>query len=840
MKPLKFPELPILEALPALREALLRQSSAVLQAAPGAGKSTVVPLALLDEPWVCGRRLIVLEPRRLAARAVAERMASTLGEPVGQTVGYRMRLDTRVGARTRIEVVTEGVLTRMLQADAGLEGVAAILFDEFHERSLQADTALAFTLDARKTLDLDLRVLVMSATLDETAVATLLDDAPIIRCPGRVYPVAIRHVGQGLPALPSVADPIERRVAAVVRTVFHEQPEGDVLVFLPGAGEIRRVAALLDPTWNVLPLYGELSGAEQDAALSPDPRGRRRIILSTNIAETSLTIPGVRVVIDSGLVRRSIFDPVTGMSRLETRRISRASAEQRAGRAGRLAAGVCYRLWSEGAERSLAAQTPAEILEADLAPLALELAEWGVVDAATLRWLDPPTPAMLAAARALLASLAALDSTGKITGEGRAMAEWAVHPRLARVLREASRCGLQETGASIAALLAERDLLRRRRDDVDFLGRLEILQHDAPISTDVDRGALQRAKRLQQQFLRRMPRPSDFRGKEWTLDAAGLIACAYPDRVGARRGETGRRFLLANGRGAEFVHDDRLARSEWIVAIDLDDSDRDARIQLAIAITLPMLRAALAPAITRSREVFWSDEAQAVIGREVERLGALVLEERALQPVPKDAALKALLQGLERLGIDALPWDEASRNLCARVEFARKRRMAGSVDWPAFDAESLLKDLSQWLAPWLEGVTRRSHLAKLPILEALQYRLGHARAAQLDRLLPTHLELPTGSRVKIDYQDDLAPVASMRMQEVFGLAATPRVADGTIPITFKLLSPAHRPLQVTADLASFWRNAYVEVRKDMRGRYPRHYWPEDPLQAEPQRGIRRR
>jgi len=840
MKTPVFPQLPILEALPALREALLGHSSVVLQAAPGAGKSTVVPLALLDEPWRGDRRLIMLEPRRLAARAVAERMASTLGEPVGQTVGYRMRLDTKVSARTRIEVVTEGVLTRMLQADAALAGVAAILFDEFHERSLQADTALAFTLDARAALELDLRVLVMSATLDEVAIAALLDHAPIIRCPGRMFPVASRYLGQGLPALPSVTDPLERRIAAAIRMACDEHAEGDVLVFLPGAAEIRRVAATLEPHWNVMPLYGELSGAEQDAALSADPHGRRRIILATNIAETSLTIPGVRVVVDSGLVRRSIFDPVTGMSRLETRRISRASAEQRAGRAGRVAPGVCYRLWGEGAERSLAAQTPAEILEADLAPLALELAQWGVSDAAKLRWLDAPTSAMLAAARSLLTQLAALDGEGKITAEGQAMAEWAVHPRLARLLCEASRRGMAETGASIAALLAERDLLRKRRDDTDFLGRLEILEREGSLAPDIDRGTLQRAKRLQQQFLRRMSTRSDPPRFDHLLDAAGLIACAYPDRIGARRGTTGRRFLLSNGRGAEFVREDRLARSDWIVAIDLDDSDRDARIQLAVATTLPMLRVALASAITRHREVFWSDEAQAVTGRDVEKLGALVLEERALQPLPKDEALLAMIQGIEKMGLEALPWDDAAHGFCARVEFARKRKLADSEAWQAFDTQSLLADLSQWLGPWLEGVSRRSHLVRLPLLEALHFRLGHAASIKLDQHLPTHIELPSGSRVKIDYQDDLAPVASMRMQEVFGLAATPRIGAGAVPVTFKLLSPAQRPLQVTQDLASFWRNAYREVRKDMRGRYPRHYWPEDPLQAEPRRGIKPR
>ncbi len=871
---IRLPQLPILEALPALRAALVAGRAAVLEAPPGAGKSTVVPLALLEEPWLQGRKILMLEPRRLAARAVAVRMAATLGEAVGETVGYRMRLDTRVGPRTRIEVITEGVLTRMLQGDAALEGTAAVIFDEFHERSLQADLGLALCLDVRETLELDLRLLVMSATLDGAAVAALMGGAPVVTAAGRSYPVELLYLGKALPAMPGDPDSPERLCALAIQRAVRDG-EGDVLVFLPGAGEIRRLQEMLagpgecqDRGVVVLPLYGELGAAEQDAALDDNPRAPRRVILATNIAETSLTLPRVRCVIDSGLVRRAVFDPVTGMSRLETRRISRASAEQRAGRAGRVAAGRCYRLWSEGAHRSLAAHTPPEILETDLAPLALDLAQWGAGDAGTLRWLDPPPASMLSAARELLRQLGALDSSGRITPQGRELADWPLHPRLAHLLLEAATRGEPRLGAQLAALLGERDLLRSGSShvggfaatrDADMLTRLDILEGRSPPGVMADRGALARARRAAGQFERRlldrrsagrsMPRsPSTAASSARSatkLDAAGLLACAYPDRVGRRRDGAAGRFLLANGRGAIFAGADRLARSEYIVAIDLDDRDREARVLLAAALDRQTLEAALGERIRRERELRWSSQDEAVLARELVRLDALILEERMLQGVPPEAAIPVMIEGIRAMGIDCLPWDVGTRAFCARVELARRRSLrttggGSAAGWPAFDAAGLLASLEHWLAPWLEGVTRRTHLARLPLAEALDFRLGNAAVRDLDELLPTHIVVPTGSRIRIDYEDDLAPCASMRMQEVFGMASTPRIGGGTIPLTFKLLSPAQRPLQVTADLASFWRNAYGEVRKDMRGRYPRHYWPEDPLQAEPTRRVRPR
>ena len=861
--------LPIDDALPALCAALASRDAAVLQAPPGAGKSTVVPLALAAQPWARGQRILMLEPRRLATRAVAQRMAQTLREPVGETVGYRMRLETRVGPRTRIEVITEGVFTRLLQSDPALEGVAAVIFDEFHERSLQADLGLALCLDARAQLGGNLRIVVMSATLDSEPVAALLGGAPLVSSAGRAWPVETRYLGKGLPMLPGGPDSPDQAVVLAIQRALREC-EGDVLVFLPGAGEIRRVQErLAEVEARVLPLYGELAAAEQDAALEPDAGGARRVILATNVAETSLTIPGIRVVVDSGLVRRSLFDPATGMSRLETQRVSRASADQRQGRAGRVAPGVCYRLWSEGAHRSLAAFTTPEIAEADLAPLALELASWGAREAAALGWLDPPPAPTLAGARQLLQRLSALDADGRLTAHGRELARLPAHPRLAHLLLEARRRGRAELGAELAALLSDRDLLRGgpgTARDADILTRLELLRGEWAGGAEADRGGLARARRSVALFRRiagGMSRGAAearhdadgeggagvARGAVGTTGISGtghlpsavgtLLACAYPDRIGRLRGGAEGRFALSNGRGAAFAHVDRLARNEFIVAIELDDRDREARIQLAAGLDRDALDAAAGARIERLDEVQWSIREEAVVARRIERLDELVLAEKPIHPPPRERAAVAMLQGLRVLGIAALPWDEDSRNLQARVELARGRSLPGTADWARFDDASLVESIDDWLAAWLDGITRRSQLTRVPLAEALRARLGYERQRRLDDWLPTHLTVPTGSRIRIDYLDDLAPCASMRMQEVFGLADTPRLGGGAIPVTFKLLSPAQRPLQITRDLASFWRNGYIEVRKDMRGRYPRHYWPEDPLTAEPRRGVRR-
>jgi ATP-dependent helicase HrpB len=836
-----------------LRPALAAHRDAVLTAPPGTGKSTLVPLALLEEPWLRGRRILLLEPRRVAARAIARRMAWLRGEQVGATVGYRMRLDTRVSRDTRIEVITEGVLTRMLQSDPELGGIGCVIFDEFHERSLQADLGLALCLDARSALEADYRVLVMSATLDGARVASLLDDAPVVDVPGRAFPVAIHYAGRGAPLLPGGADSPERLVAQTVRRALAES-SGDVLVFLPGVGEIRRVQGLLSdlagPRLQLLPLYGDLAAQEQDAALNPPPAGVRRIVLATNIAETSVTIPGVTVVVDAGLARRSRFDPVTGMNRLEVTRISRAAAEQRAGRAGRTAPGSCYRLWSEGAHASLAAFTAAEITEADLAPLALDLALWGSADAARLAWLDAPPAPMLAQARELLQRLEALDAGGTITPLGREMAGLPLHPRLAHMVLAARSRGALPLAAELAALLSERDLLRGggAQRDPDVRTRLEMLRKDAGAQR-VEPATRQRMQRNAAQFAQlaagaregtRVARAAGAAAAASPVSPGMLLALAFPDRIGRRRAEAAGRYLLANGRGAAFAAATGLGAQEYIVAVELDDRDREARIDLAAPLERAELEALFAAQFITSGQVEWDERAGAVLAHRTRRFGALLIEDKPLPSVPPEQAAAAMLAGVRQLGLVALPWDDATANLRSRLEFARRLPGVPHGPWPASDDETLLRELDQWLPPWLEGMSRREHLARLPLAEALLARLSGPQRRSLDELAPRELAVPSGSRIRIDYAGDGGPAIEVRLQEVFGLAATPRIGGGTVPVTMRLLSPARRPVQITRDLGGFWKSSYAEVRKQMRGRYPRHDWPEDPLAAVPTRGARRR
>jgi ATP-dependent helicase HrpB len=839
-----LPSLPIVAALPELGQALAHGRQAVLEAPPGAGKSTVVPLALLDAPWRGDGRVLMLEPRRIAARAVAERMASLLGEPCGARVGYRTRLETRAGPATRIEVVTEGILTRMLQRDPALEGVACVVFDEFHERNLQGDLGLALALECQRHLRPDLRLLVMSATLDADSLARVLDDARFVRSPGRMFDV--ETVYAPLPAGPG-ALPLPRAVANRILQALEAHP-GDLLAFLPGAGEIRRVAQALEPVlpgdaYAVLPLYGDLPAAAQDSALRPDGQGRRKVILATNIAETSLTIDGVRIVVDAGLERRQRFDPLSGMSRLETLRISRASAEQRRGRAGRTATGACHRLWSESQHAALLPQAPAEILEADLAPLALELACWGATDARTLAWLDPPPAATLAQARNLLERLEALDARGRVTPLGRDMAALGVHPRLAHLMLRARDLGQARLGCELAALLSERDSVRTDRDapDPDLRTRLEALRgHALPPGVSADRNGLRRIERVVQQLERQLERQRAH-GRPAAPDLAEpdalglLLAFAYPDRIGRARGNESGRYLLSGGRGAVLPGPAALARAEYIVVASLDAGDREARVQLAAPVELQLLLEHFAHLVVDAAQVEWDARSETVIARRVRRLGELVLEETPLRNAGAQA-VDAMVAGIRSLGLPCLPWTRDLEQWRARVEFARAND-ARAAAWPDVSNGALLDTLEHWLAPWLEGITRREQLARLDLRAALHGLLDWDAQRRLDAFAPTHLTVPSGSRVAIDYQGGV-PKLAVRLQEVFGLAASPRVGDGRVPVTLELLSPARRPVQVTRDLESFWARGYHEVRKELKGRYPKHYWPEDPHEAVATRRVR--
>jgi ATP-dependent helicase HrpB len=840
-----LPTLPITDALPELLGALAHGRQVVLEAPPGAGKSTVVPLALLDAGWRAGGRIVMLEPRRLATRAVAERMATLLGERAGERVGYRTRLETRVGSTTQLEVVTEGILTRMLQHDPALEGVACVVFDEFHERNLQGDLGLALALECQRHLRPDLRLLLMSATLDADALGHLLDEARFVRSAGRMFDV--ETVYAPAPA-GTTAMPLPRLVANRIRQALDAHP-GDLLAFLPGAGEIRRVCEALGaelPAAHcvVLPLYGDLAATTQDAALQPDPQGRRKVIVATNIAETSLTIDGVRVVVDSGLERRQRFDPATGMSRLETLRISRASAEQRRGRAGRTATGACYRLWSESAHAALLPQSPAEILEADLAPLALELACWGAADAMQLAWLDPPPAATLAQARDLLSALEAIDDDGRVTALGREMASLGVHPRLAHMLLRARALGVTRLGCELAALLSERDPLRATAGsaDPDLRTRVDALRGQAlPPGVSVDRSALRRIERVRQQLERRLePQRATARPAAAALaeaDATGLLlAFAYPDRIGRTRAAASGRYLLSGGRGAVLPGPAALTRSEYIVVAALDAGEREARIQLAAPVALELLLEHFAHLVADGASVAWDPRTESVAARRVRRLGQLVIEDVPLRD-PGPQATAAMLEGIRALGPGCLPWTRDLEQWRARVAFARANDAREPSPWPDLSDAALLAAAETWLGPWLAGITRRDQLARLDLRGALHALLDWDAQRRLDAFAPTHLTVPSGSRIAIDYSSGV-PTLAVRLQEVFGLTASPCVADGRVPVTMELLSPARRPVQVTRDLESFWSRGYHEVRKELKGRYPKHYWPEDPHEAVATRRVR--
>ena len=811
--------LPVEEALPRLRDALRDGTGAVLEAPPGAGKTTLVPLALLGEDWLGGGKILVLEPRRLAARMAARRMAELLGEDVGGTVGYRVRMESRVGPATRIEVITEGILTRRLIGDPELAGVGAVIFDEFHERNIHTDLGLALCLEAREALREDLRILVMSATLDGAAVATLMDGAPAIASEGRVFPVETRHLDRPEPR------GLDRAMATAIRQALGEE-EGSILAFLPGEGEIRRVQALLEdaglgPDVRIAPLYGALSARDQDAAVRPAPQGVRKVVLATDIAETSLTIEGIRIVVDGGYRRKPRFDPRSGMTRLETRRVSRAGADQRRGRAGRLEPGLCYRLWPEAETAALARFETPEIMEADLAPLALDLACWGVADPADLRWPDPPPKAQYDQARELLAELGAIDREGRITVHGTAMGRLPMHPRLAHMLIAGKAAGHGGLACDIAALLGERDILGGR-GDCDLRSRLEMLRGKAP------RGAVERVRRAAQDLRRRMKITGDGGG-----DAGELLALAYPGRVAKRRSAAGR-YLLRNGRGAVLPEDDRLAAEDWLAVADLGGTQADARIYLAAPLAVARVDALFAGDIEQTESIEWDDRQRKVVASRRRRLGAITLKEEPLAKPPPGAVLEAMLAGIRRAGPDALPWSDTARQWSARVMFLADLDYRG-LDWPDLSEAGLMEGLGDWLGPFLAGIASLDGLRKVSLEQALASLLTWQQGQALDEGAPTHWTAPTGSRLALDYGQPDGPVLRVRLQEMLGEAETPTVAGGRAPVLIHFLSPAGRPLQVTRDLAGFWRGSYAQVKAEMKGRYPKHFWPDDPLSAVPTR-----
>jgi ATP-dependent helicase HrpB len=829
--------LPIDAVLDELARTLAGNNAAVVVAPPGAGKTTRVPLALLDEPWAKNRKIIVLEPRRIAARASAERMAHTLRERVGETVGYRVRFGSKVSRATRIEVVTEGIFSRQILDDPELSDVAAVLFDEFHERSLDADLGLALARDAQTGLREDLRLLVMSATLDGARVANLLGDATVIESQGRAFPVETRYLGRKADA------PLERQVADAIAMALRADP-GSVLAFLPGAAEIRRTQNFLgervhDASVEIVPLFGALEAAVQDRAIAPAPKGRRKVVLATSIAETSLTIEGVRIVVDSGVSRVPRYEPDIGLTRLETVRASRAAVDQRRGRAGRTEPGVCYRLWDEAQTASLAPYTQPEILSADLSSLVLDLAQWGVSDPSTLAFLDSPPAPALKEARSLLRELGALDADGRITEEGRSLRALALPPRLARMIVDSHRLCAGERAAEIAAVLTERGL---GGDSVDLNARLDQFRRDrSPRATSAralaQRWASQVAASEGGGERKRFPQS----GREQPARGAGepstgvMLALAFPDRVARNRGNGS--FVLANGRGAALDQASALARAPYIAVAELTGAAASGRILLAAPITQLEIEQHFADRIETADEVSFDRGALALRARRRKTLHAITLSEAPLALHPSEETARVLADGLIAAGLDKLPWSKPAKQWRDRVTFLRK---AEGESWPDLSDDALAAQRNAWLVSVLHDKTALKEISSGDLSDALMTLLPWELRARLEREAPTHFEAPTGTMLAIDYEAEQGPTIAVRLQELFGLNAHPSIAKGAVPLVLELLSPAHRPVQVTRDLPGFWRGSYAAVRSDLRGRYPRHPWPEDPASAMPTRRVKPR
>lgn len=840
--------LPIDTVLDDLKQALRERHEVVLEAPPGAGKTTRVPLALLDEPWLAGNKILMLEPRRIAARSSAHRMASLLGESVGQTVGYRMRLDHKISRQTRIEVITEGILTRQLQQDPSLDGVGLVIFDEFHERNLDSDLALSLCLKGRELFrdaSNPLKLLVMSATLDSVAIASLLDDAPVVRSEGRTYPVNIRY---GQAAKPN--ERIAERMVATLRQALSDNPDSSILAFLPGQGEIHRTTEALGE-WlverkirgvHLRPMYGNLTLDEQQQAIAPlaNP-DERKVVLATNIAETSLTIEGVDVVVDSGLVREARFDPGTGMTGLHTTRISRASSTQRAGRAGRLAPGVCYRLWTESQQEQLAAHNTPEILRADLAPLALQLLQWGVDDPTELRWLDVPPSGLWQQALDLLETLGAIQRKGKatvLTAHGQVMCNLPVHPRLAHLLICGAQVGHLNAAANLASLLSERNPFSQ--DNPDISQPLDILEGKTKCPYP-QQGWLQRTRQLANQFveqIRSQKLPES--GVSFLLPATQingyLLACAYPDRIARRRHSGG--YQLANGRSADLPDRHALGNQAWLAIAEVSSmvGKSSDTIRSAAALDNKLFASALTDQVRGQTVVEWDNKAGRFIAEAQQKIGALVLQRKALQAVPGEAKSAALIGFIRKQGLDVLPWQAEQEQWCARVNLLHS--VEPEQPWPDVSRANLLATLEDWLAPYLDAVNVLADFRKLDLTSILSSLLPWEMQQRLEQLAPKRLEVPSGHDIAIDYSQS-PPVLAVKLQEMFGCQQTPTIANGRVALLVHLLSPAGRPLQITQDLAGFWRTSYHEVKKDMKGRYPKHPWPDDPLQAMATRKVKR-
>ena len=814
--------LPIDAVLGDLSRTLEAHNAAVLVAPPGAGKTTRVPLALLDAPWAKAKKIIVLEPRRIAARASADRMAKSLGERAGETVGYRVRFGSKISRATRIEVVTEGIFTRQIMDDPELSGVAAVLFDEFHERSLDADLGLALARDAQTGLREDLRILVMSATLDGARVARLLGEAPVVESEGRAFPVETRYLGRKADA------PIERQMADAIASALRAD-SGSVLAFLPGAAEIRRTQNFLaervqDASIEIVPLFGALDAAVQDRAIAPAPKGTRKVVLATSIAETSLTIEGVRIVVDSGLARVPRYEPDIGLTRLETVRASRAAVDQRRGRAGRTEPGVCYRLWDEPQTASLAPYTQPEILSADLSSLVLDLAQWGVADPAALSFLDPPPQPAWKEAKSLLSELNALDGDGRITAEGRSLRALALPPRLARMIVDSHRAGSGEAAAEIAAILTERGL---GGDSADLEYRRDQFRRDRSPRASSARDL---ARRWASQVA-----ASEKAGQQEDLSTGLMLAYAFPDRVARNRGNGS--FVLANGRGAAVEQTSSLARAPYIAIGEMTGTAASGRILLAAQITEDDIERHFAEHIETVDETSFDRGAMALRARRKRALHAITLSEATLAVSPSEETARIFADGLIAAGLDRLPWSKAAKQWRDRVMFLRK---AEGDSWPDLSDDGLIARRDDWLVPALYDKIALKDISAGDLSDALMALLPWEMRARLDREAPTHFEAPTGTVLAIDYEAEQGPTIAVRLQELFGLNTHPSIAAGKVPLVLELLSPAQRPVQVTRDLPGFWRGSYAAVRSDLRGRYPRHPWPEDPANALPTRRVKPR